>query len=152
MPRIVLLALALTLALSTVAAAAPTAATQRERTEVVSASVPPLVKSIRVSGFGRVMATRRNQALYYWTPEKRSPGKIVCTGSCAVAWPVLYVPKGTVVQRRYPGYKGVFGTIRRPNGRLQLTYNRLPLYSYAHEGPNVVRCDDVDGWFVIRLA
>ena len=142
----------LCLALTGVTTAGQAAGTRGDRADSASASVPPLVKSIRVSGFGRVMATRRNQALYYWTPEKRSPGKIVCTGSCAVAWPVLYVPKGTVVQRRYPGYKGIFGTIRRPNGRLQLTYNRLPLYTYAHEGPNVVLCDDVDGWFVIRLA
>jgi hypothetical protein len=54
------------------------------------------------------------------------------------------------VPRKLPGFKGVFGTIRRPGGRLQLTYNRLPLYTYAHEGPGQILCNDVDGWFVVR--
>ena len=44
---------------------------------------------------------------------------------------------------------GTWGTIRRPNGRLQVTYNRLPLYAYAHEPPRVVRCNNVNGWFVV---
>ncbi len=47
--------------------------------------------------------------------------------------------------------KGVFGVIRRPDGRLQVTHNRLPLYTYAHEAPDQVLCDDVDGWFVVRV-
>ena len=59
--------------------------------------------------------------------------------------------KGVVVPRRIAGFRGTFGTIVRPNGRRQLTYNRLPLYTYAHEGPRQVLCDDVDGWFVVRV-
>jgi predicted lipoprotein with Yx(FWY)xxD motif len=106
---------------------------------------------MQAKGFGSVLATRGHRALYYWTPEKNAPGKIFCVGECAKAWPVLTVPKGTPVPRKVAGYKGTFGTIRRPDGRLQLTYNRLPLYTYAHEGPRQVLCDDVDGWFVIRL-
>jgi len=115
------------------------------------AATTPLVKTMRTSGFGTVLATRGSRALYYWTPERESPGKILCTGSCARAWPVLVVPKGVRVQAHHPGFKGTFGTIGRPDGRRQLTYNRLPLYTYAHEGPRQVLCDDVDGWFVIRL-
>lgn len=108
------------------------------------------VKKLKTAAFGTVLVTLRNKALYYWTPEKRNRGKIFCTGACAKAWPVLYVPKGAVVPRKIPGFKGVFGTIRRPGGRLQLTYNRLPLYTYAHEGPGQILCNDVDGWFVVR--
>ena len=52
--------------------------------------------------------------------------------------------------RRVPGLDGSFSTIRRPDGRLQLTYDRLPLYTYAHEGPREVLCNDVDGWFVVK--
>ena len=44
-----------------------------------------------------------------------------------------------------------FMGIRRPDGRLQVTHNRLPIYSYAHERPNQVLCNNVDGWFVVRV-
>jgi predicted lipoprotein with Yx(FWY)xxD motif len=115
-----------------------------------SASQVP-VRAMQAKGFGSVLATRGHRALYYWTPEKAAPGKILCVGECAKVWPVLTVPRGTAVPRKVAGYKGTFGTIRRPDGRLQLTYNRLPLYTYAHEGPRQVLCNDVDGWFVIRL-
>jgi predicted lipoprotein with Yx(FWY)xxD motif len=49
------------------------------------------------------------------------------------------------------GIDGRFGVIRRPNGRLQVTFNRRPVYTYIHEGPEDVRCDNVGGWFVVRL-
>ena len=38
-----------------------------------------------------------------------------------------------------------------PDGRWQVTHRGLPVYSYAHEAPEQVLCDDVDGWFVVRL-
>jgi predicted lipoprotein with Yx(FWY)xxD motif len=110
-----------------------------------------LVRKLRTSEFGTVLATPARQALYYWTPERRNPGEIRCTGACARAWPPLYVKRGVVVPRKMPGFRGTFGTIVRPNGRRQLTYNRLPLYTYAHEGPGQVLCNDVDGWFVVRV-
>jgi predicted lipoprotein with Yx(FWY)xxD motif len=48
------------------------------------------------------------------------------------------------------GVAGRFGTVRRPDGRRQVTYQGRPIYSYAHEGPRQVLCNDVDGWFVAR--
>ena len=46
------------------------------------------------------------------------------------------------------------GTTRRRDGRLQLTYNGWPLYSYAHEAPGQILCQDVDDyggtWLVVR--
>ena len=53
--------------------------------------------------------------------------------------------------RRIGGIKGTFGVIRRPDGKLQVTHDRLPVYTYAHEGPRQVLCDNVDGWFVVRV-
>ena len=43
------------------------------------------------------------------------------------------------------------GSISADGTRLQLTFNRRPVYSYVHEGPTQVLCDDVNGWFVVRL-
>jgi predicted lipoprotein with Yx(FWY)xxD motif len=107
------------------------------------------VTTFQHSTFGRVLARPDGQALYYWNVEKRDRFRIHCTGSCAELWPPRIVRNG-VVAAHVAGYKGRFGVVRRPDGRRQLTYNRLPLYTYIHEGPRRVLCNDVNGWFVVR--
>lgn len=109
------------------------------------------VKKLRAAGFGFVLARADRQALYYWQVEKKAGGKVRCTGACAALWPPLIVRSRTAVPARVTGIKGIFGVVRRPGGKLQVTYNRLPLYTYVHEGPGVVRCDNVNGWFVVRV-
>jgi predicted lipoprotein with Yx(FWY)xxD motif len=101
--------------------------------------------------FGPILATKGKKALYYWNVEKQAGGKIRCTGACARAWPPLIVRSRASVPRKVAGISGTFGTIRRPDGRLQVRHNGLPVYTYAHERPEQVLCDDVDGWFVVRL-
>jgi predicted lipoprotein with Yx(FWY)xxD motif len=101
--------------------------------------------------FGAILATPKKQALYYWQVEKRAGGKIRCKGSCARAWPPLIVRRRSAVPRRIAGIPGRFGVIRRPDGRLQVTHRGLAVYTYAHEQPEQVLCDDVNGWFVVRL-
>lgn len=113
-----------------------------------AAPAPPVLKQ-RHSQFGAILATRGHKALYYWNVEKRD-FRVHCTGSCARAWPPLVVRRRADVPRRIRGIRGVFGVIRRPDGRLQVTHNRLPIYTYAHERPYQVLCDNVDGWFVVR--
>ena len=125
-----------------VAALVPTAAMS------TSSAAAPVLKQ-RDARFGNILARRDHQALYYWNVEKRD-FKVHCTGACAVAWPPLIVRSAAAVPRRVAGISGTFGTIRRPDGKLQVTRNRLPLYTYAHEAPNQVLCNDVDGWFVVR--
>ena len=112
---------------------------------------PPLVRPVTTfpdAQFGRVLATRSGQALYWWSRER--DGRVRCTGSCARAWPPLVVRAGVRIPATLSGVKGRFGIVRRPDGRRQVTYQGLPLYSYAHEGPRRVLCNDVDGWFVAR--
>jgi len=99
--------------------------------------------------FGPILATHAKKALYTWNIEKRAGGKIRCTGTCATAWPPL-LATGTV-PKYVAGIKGTFGTIRRPGGRRQVTFKGLAVYTYAHERPTQVLCDNVDGWFVVRL-
>ena len=118
--------------------------------QAMAAPSTPVTK-IRAAGFGNVLARRDRQALYYWQVEKRAGGKIRCVGRCAALWPPLLVRSAGSVPRRLAGIGGTFGVIRRPNGKLQLTHNGLPVYTYVHEGPGEVRCDNVDGWFVVRL-
>jgi predicted lipoprotein with Yx(FWY)xxD motif len=99
--------------------------------------------------FGAILATPTKQALYYWQVEKRAGGKIRCAGACAKLWPPLYAKFSFPAHVK--GIKGTFGTVKRPDGRKQVTYNGLAVYTYAHEGPTQVLCDNVNGWFVVRL-
>jgi predicted lipoprotein with Yx(FWY)xxD motif len=113
-------------------------------------TTPAPVIKLRDARFGPILATRGRKALYYWNVERRDH-RVHCTGACARAWPPLVVRSRGAVPRRIAGIKGVFGVIRRPDGRLQVTHNRLPIYTYAHERPNQVLCNNVDGWFVVRV-
>ena len=106
------------------------------------------VTVLRDESFGRVLAARDHQALYFWSKEPAGTER--CVGACARLWPPLIVRTASAVPRNLAGVKGVFGVIRRPDGRLQVTHNRRPIYTYVHEGPNQVLCNNVDGWFVVR--
>lgn len=108
-----------------------------------------LVRTILDRQLGRVLATPTRQAIYVWNREPR--GTIRCTGACAKAWPPVLVRKGVRVPMHVAGIKGDFGTIRRPGGARQLTLNRRPLYTYAHERPGQVLCNDVDDWFAVKV-
>jgi predicted lipoprotein with Yx(FWY)xxD motif len=114
-------------------------------------AVRPPVSTFSDATFGKVLSRRDKQVLYYWTVEKKAGGKVKCVGSCAVAWPPLIVKSRTAVPPRIAAISGVFGTVRRPDGRLQVTRNGLALYTYAHERPRQVLCNDVNGWFVVRV-
>jgi predicted lipoprotein with Yx(FWY)xxD motif len=109
------------------------------------------VSTINANGFGTVLTTPSRQALYVFNQEK--DGKVRCTGACKAAWPVLYAPKDGRVSATLKGFKGTFATVRRPDDkRLQVTWNGRPLYTYAHEGPGQVRCNNAGGWFVVRAT
>jgi predicted lipoprotein with Yx(FWY)xxD motif len=113
---------------------------------VVLAAPAPAIRYVD-DQFGPVLATPGKRALYTWTAEKDL--KIHCLGQCAKVWPPLYA-KGRM-PAKIAGIRGTFGVIRRPDGRLQVTFNRRPVYTYLHERPTQVLCDDVNGWFVVRL-
>jgi predicted lipoprotein with Yx(FWY)xxD motif len=103
----------------------------------VSAMAPHApVNKLQTARFGPVLVTSKKQALYF--------------AACAKAWPPLIV-KSRRIDPRVSGITGRFATIRRPDGRFQVTFKGLPVYTYAHEGPRQVKCNNVDGWFVVRL-
>jgi predicted lipoprotein with Yx(FWY)xxD motif len=114
----------------------------------MAASRAPVIR-YKDDRFGAILATPKKQALYYWTAE--NDFRIHCKGSCAKLWPPLVVRSRAAVPVRVAGIKGTFGTIKRPDGRLQVTFNRRPVYTYVHEGPTQVLCDNVGGWFVVKL-
>jgi predicted lipoprotein with Yx(FWY)xxD motif len=106
---------------------------------------------LRNTRYGPILFDANDRVLYGFTRDKRG-GKSTCYGACAAAWPV-YFAKGKVNAMR--GVKqSLIGTVRRRNGRLQVTYNGWPLYYYAHEGPRQVKCQNVNEfgglWLVVK--
>jgi len=109
----------------------------------------PLVRTISNKQLGTVLATAGRQAIYVWNREPK--GKIRCTGACAKAWPPVLVKKGVLVPMHVKGIMGEFGTIRRAGGARQLTFNRRALYTYSNEKPGQVLCNNVGGWFAVKV-
>ena len=88
----------------------------------------PILKTTHNSRLGAIVVNAKGQTLYHLTGE--TSGHIKCTGECAAFWvPVLWSGKG-----KPPLGPGVVaakvGTVKRPNGTTQLTYNKFPLYRY----------------------
>ena len=107
------------------------------------------VKIVKTSGYGKVLATSSGMTLYHYTDETR--GKVDCKGACAKLWPPLLVKAGAKPTVG-PGLAAMkIGTIKRPDGGTQVTYNGLGLYRYAPD----TKAGDVKGqglfkaWYVI---
>jgi predicted lipoprotein with Yx(FWY)xxD motif len=130
--------LALALALAAAAAAlapAPASAAPAAGPTAADATAPTLV--VRRTQFGPSLFTGSGRVLYAFTRDGRNQGSR-CYGDCARAWPVYYA-RGTL--RVGTGLKrSLLGTTKRRDGRLQVTYNGWPLYTYAHEAPGEVKC------------
>ena len=92
------------------------------------------------SQFGSMLFDARKQAIYIF--QRDPEGRSVCYGDCAEAWPPV-LTKGR--PRAGEGTKAsLLGSVRRRDGKLQVTYAGKPLYFYAHEGPGQVLCHNVD--------
>jgi predicted lipoprotein with Yx(FWY)xxD motif len=137
----------LALALATVPAAG-TSANQSEDT----ATMRVLTLTLRSTRYGPILFDGKNRVLYGFTRDRRG-GPSRCYGACAAAWPVYYSKAGGLRAGR--GVRqALLGTVRRRDGRRQVTYNGWPLYYYAHEGPGEVKCQNVREfgglWLVVR--
>ena len=81
------------------------------------------------TGLGRVLVDGRGRTLYLFEKDKR--GKSACTGKCAAFWPPLIA---TGKPLAVAGAKAsLLGTTKRPDGRLQVTYNHHPLYTFLKD-------------------
>jgi predicted lipoprotein with Yx(FWY)xxD motif len=78
------------------------------------------------SRYGSALTDHRGFALYRFTHDADAAS--TCYGACADAWPPYLVPR-----KPAPGSPdgGLVGTMRRTDGRLQVTYAGHPLYYYV---------------------
>jgi predicted lipoprotein with Yx(FWY)xxD motif len=81
------------------------------------------------SGLGRILVDGRGRTLYLFEKDKR--GKSVCTGQCAGFWPPLIASSRSLATA---GAKAsLLGTTKRADGRVQVTYNHHPLYTFVKD-------------------
>ncbi|MGO9341636.1 MAG: hypothetical protein ACLP6E_03830 [Acidimicrobiales bacterium] len=86
------------------------------------------VSSDMAASVGTVLTGPNGHTLYHLTTETN--GQIKCTGSCSQEWPPLTVSAGQT-PKLASGMTGTIGTVKRPDGTTQVTYDGHPLYYYA---------------------
>jgi len=86
---------------------------------VGTAPNPKLHETVLVDASGRT--------LYHLSAE--TGGKFICTGACTKLWHPLDVRSAAAAR----GSVGSLGTVKRPDGALQVTYRGLPLYTFSRD-------------------
>lgn len=96
-----------------------------------------------------VLTTLKGKTLYSLSVEKH--GKFICTGGCLASWKPLIVPAGVK-----PTGPVKLGTVKRPEGKTQVSYKGLPLYSFNGDTrpgeANGEGLKDVGTWHAARVG
>ena len=95
-----------------------------------------------------VLTTMKGKTLYSLSVEKH--GKFICTGGCLSVWKPLVVPAGVT-----PKGPVKLGTVKRPDGRTQVTYKGRPLYSFNADKPGEANGEglkDVGTWHAAKVS
>jgi predicted lipoprotein with Yx(FWY)xxD motif len=87
------------------------------------------IVSTAKTSLGRILVNSSGHTLYLFGKDKN--GKSSCSGMCASFWPPLIT---TGKPRAGTGAKAsLLGTTKRADGRLQVTYNHHPLYTFKKD-------------------
>ena len=102
------------------------------------------------SEFGPMLFDATGQAIYLFDVETTSAP--ACYDACAEAWPPVLTEGEPVAGAGVDG--SLLATTQRSDGTIQVTYKNHPLYFYAHEGRQEVKCHDVfmngGNWYVVQ--
>ena len=111
-----------------------------------------------VNGIGNVLVDAKGDALYM--SEQEAGGTVLCADGCTAFWKPLTVHgSGTPVGAS--SVDGTLGTVERPDGADQVTFEGAPLYRFTEDsGAGMVSgdgfADSFDGrqftWHVASLA
>jgi predicted lipoprotein with Yx(FWY)xxD motif len=85
-----------------------------------------------------VLADSAGKTLYSAAVEKG--GKIRCVGACTTFWQPMLASKAAA-QQAAGTLDAPLGVVKRPGGQEQLTFDGLPLYTFAEEGTGKLQGD-----------
>ena len=116
----------------------------------VSPSPSPGATTIQVRDhpqLGRFLTDGAGKTLYQFARDTRDTSN--CTGECAQNWPPFTAPTGPLAAP--PTVTGTLGTLNRPDGTRQVSYNGLPLYYFARDvNPGDTNGANVANWSVVK--
>ncbi len=103
---------------------------------VAGAAAKPMVGTAHSARLhATILVSSSGRTLYHLSVERK--GHFICLDkTCLSFWHPLLVPKGTK-----PTGRVALGTVRRPNGLLQIAYRGEPLYTFVQDA----RRGDVKG-------
>jgi predicted lipoprotein with Yx(FWY)xxD motif len=90
-----------------------------------------------------VLADTSGAALYVADQEK--DGTVRCTGSCNSIW--IPVAPGSVKRSLASDLGGTLGSVKRPDGSSQATFDRRPVYRFAKDPAGKITGDGVTDSF-----
>jgi len=121
---ITLAAIAAAVALAALAVGALGSAAAAPATKARSATV-----KVAHTDLGKILVDSRGRSLYMLSAD--SAKKSTCFGACVTAWPPLRTSRKPTVGRGLKASK--VGTIKRSDGKRQVTYNGRPLYRFVND-------------------
>jgi predicted lipoprotein with Yx(FWY)xxD motif len=100
------------------------------------------------SAFGTILVDDQGFTLYHY--DKDTGTTVACVAACAAVWPPLTAPRGGPVGAGVTG----LGTVTRPDGTQQVTYNGKTLYRYSKDtNPGDTTGQGVGGvWHVVTAV
>ncbi|MET3450799.1 hypothetical protein [Curtobacterium sp. 1544] len=91
----------------------------------------------------------KGMTAYFYEQDVKGSGKSTCTGGCASAWPAI---ESGATTPSVSGVTGTVGTITGVDGKLQVTVDGRPIYTYAAD----TKAGDVTGqgvggvWYAVN--
>jgi predicted lipoprotein with Yx(FWY)xxD motif len=148
-------AVALTVAamLGLVLAACSSSTTSAKATPTTSAATGTTVGSATSAKFGTILVTSTGMTLYMNSGDSTTTS--VCTSACTPIWPPLTTSGGP--KARSDVKASLLGTLTRPDGSKQVTYNGHPLYTFVNDaaagqvnGEGIVHFGG--NWYVVNTS
>jgi predicted lipoprotein with Yx(FWY)xxD motif len=97
------------------------------------------VSTESIGGFDGVLVDSQGAALY--TSDQDTGGRIACTDGCAAEWLPLAAPASGEPTSGDSSIQEKLGTVQRPDGGRQVTFEGKPLYSFVDDSPGQVTGD-----------
>lgn len=103
------------------------------------------------TSLGKIVVDGNGMTAYMYDKDTQGTKTSACTGACLSLWPPILSTSATP---KADGVTGTLGTIKTPDGKMQVTLDGWPLYLYAGDS----KAGDVTGqgfkdiWWVVDAA